>query len=269
MRIVSICPSNTELIAHLGLTDQLVGVDNFSDYPQEVKELPQLGSDLAINIGRVKALAPDVVIASLSVPGMERNIAALEEANLPHLILNGQSLSDIQADLLAVAQLCNATARAKAINAQIDEKVAELAAIAQPITPVSVYWEWWPKPIFTPGGGNWLTEISALAGARNIFAVNEQASVQATWEEVVAHNPEKILMAWVGIAHDKMQPALIKKRPQADEVQAVAQDAIHLLEEHLYCRPSLRLLEGAIRLGKLLHPAAYAHVTLPEFLQHD
>lgn len=266
MRIISICPSNTELVAHLGLTEQLVGVDDFSDYPSRVKTLPQLGSDLAINMGRVKALAPDIVIASLSVPGMERNVQALEAAGLPHLILNGQSLADIQADLAAVAAVCGVTARARVLNAQIDAKVAELKAIAATVSPLSVYWEWWPKPIFTPGGVNWLTEISELAGARNIFADRAEASLQESWETVVARDPDKVLMAWVGVAHDKMKPALIKKRPQAAQMTAVQQDAIHLLEEHLYCRPSLRLIEGAVRLGKLLHPTAYAHVTVPDWL---
>lgn len=266
MRIISICPSNTELLAHLDLTDQLIGVDDFSDYPSRVKQLPQLGSDLAINMGRVKALAPDIVIASLSVPGMERNVQALEEAGIPHVILNGQSLADIQADLAAVAAVCDRVELAATINTEIDAKIAELAAIAKTVQPISVYWEWWPKPIFTPGGSNWLTGISELAGARNIFADRTSPSLQEQWATVVERDPAKILMAWVGIAHDKMKPDLIKKRPQANTMQAVQQDAIHLLEEHLYCRPSLRLIEGAVRLGKLLHPEAYAAVNSPAFL---
>lgn len=74
MRLISICPSNTELVAYLGLTDQLVGVDDYSDWPSTVKDLPQLGPDLSINMDALEALQPDLVLASLSVPGMEKTL---------------------------------------------------------------------------------------------------------------------------------------------------------------------------------------------------
>ncbi|MGO4027287.1 ABC transporter substrate-binding protein, partial [Staphylococcus pseudintermedius] len=64
----------------------------------------------------------------------------------------------------------------KGIANQIDEKA-------------TVYWEWWPKPVFTPGKANWLTEISELAGGENIFADHKEANVQSDWEEVLKRNP--------------------------------------------------------------------------------
>ena len=72
MRVVSICPSNTEIIAYLGKTDWLVGVDNYSDWPASVLDLPKLGPDLSIDMDKVAACQPDLVLASLSVPGMEK-----------------------------------------------------------------------------------------------------------------------------------------------------------------------------------------------------
>src|SRR5690625_7023938 len=87
MRVVSICPSNTEVVAYLGKTDLLVGVDDYSDWPASVLELPKLGPDLSIDMDKVAALKPDIVLASLSVPGMEKNIAALEEKQVPYIIL--------------------------------------------------------------------------------------------------------------------------------------------------------------------------------------
>src|SRR5690625_4442430 len=95
MRVVSICPSNTEVVAYLGKTDLLVGVDDYSDWPGSVLELPKLGPDLSIDMDKVAALKPDIVLASLSVPGMEKNIAALEEKQLPYIILNPNALEEI------------------------------------------------------------------------------------------------------------------------------------------------------------------------------
>ncbi|MDV2583580.1 ABC transporter substrate-binding protein, partial [Alkalibacillus haloalkaliphilus] len=70
MRVVSLCPSNTEIIEYLGLTHLLVGVDDYSDWPPAIGELPRLGPDLSINIDLVEQLQPDMVLSSLSVPGM-------------------------------------------------------------------------------------------------------------------------------------------------------------------------------------------------------
>ncbi len=88
MRLVSLCPSNTEIACGLGLGPQLVGVDDWSDWPPEVAGKPRVGSDLTADLDRVAALSPDLVLASLSVPGMERNVAGLAARNLPHIVLD-------------------------------------------------------------------------------------------------------------------------------------------------------------------------------------
>src|SRR5438876_8322407 len=89
-RIVSIAPSNTEILHALGLGRRVVGVDSWSDYPPRVLRLPRLGSDLHVEIDRVAALAPDLVVASLHVPGMEDNLPAFERAGLPYLAVGGR-----------------------------------------------------------------------------------------------------------------------------------------------------------------------------------
>ncbi|GLC88221.1 cobalamin-binding protein [Lysinibacillus piscis] len=267
MRLISICPSNTELVAYLGLTEQLVGVDDFSDYPATVNALPQLGPDLAIDIDALEALQPDLVLASLSVPGMEKNIEALQARNIPHIIFNANSLKEIAQDLLTLGKACGVEQRAETVAAAYLHCVAQLHSIAQTIAQKpTIYWEWWPNPIFTPGQINWLTEISAIAGGQNAFQDVALASVQTDWEDVVQRNPDYLMMAWVGVAFERIKPAHLLKRPQADTLHAVKMKQLHVMEEWLYCRPSPRLLEGALKLAKLLHPKEYAHVQLPDFL---
>ena len=69
MRVISLCPSNTEIMEFLGLTELLVGVDDFSDWPKSIESLPRLGPDLSIDLDQVEKVKPDLVLASLSVPG--------------------------------------------------------------------------------------------------------------------------------------------------------------------------------------------------------
>ncbi len=267
MRLISICPSNTELVAYLGLTDRLVGVDDFSDWPLTVKDLPQLGPDLSIDMDALEALQPDLVLASLSVPGMEKNIEALQARNIPHIIFNANSLDEIAQDLRTLGIACGVEERAKKISVEYLQCVEHLRSVAQtlPKKP-TIYWEWWPNPIFTPGRTNWLTEISAIAGGQNIFQDVELASVQTDWADVVSRNPSYIMMAWVGVAFERIQPANLLKRSYAQELQAVKLKQLYVMEEWLYCRPSPRLLDGALKLAKLLHPKEYEHIKLPSFL---
>ncbi|PLR79357.1 cobalamin-binding protein [Bacillus sp. V3-13] len=254
MRIVSLCPSNTEIVAYLQLTGSLVGVDDFSDWPNCVHNLPKLGPDLSIDIDKVEQLKPDLVLASLSVPGMEKNVVELKKRNIPHIVLNPQSLADIQEDLLNTAAALNVPARGRRAAADFALRLAKLKEAASTVHQrPSLYWEWWPKPVFTPGQTNWLTEISEAAGAYNVFHDVELASVQTDWNDVLDRNPDYICLAWVGVRRGKVNPDIVKKRPGWTELEAVKENRIFVLEEELFCRPSPRLLEGAEKLFQLIH----------------
>ena len=270
MRIVSLCPSNTELLGFMGLTSNIVGVDNYSDWPVEINGLPRLGSDLNIDISAVEALQPDLVLASLTVPGMEKNIVGLRERGLPFITLNPKSLSDIGDNMLEVGNATGQDVIAQAAYRKYYTLLEQYAEFGRKIEERPLlYWEWWPKPVFTPGGANWLTEISNIAGGCNIFADDERASVQTDWEDVRKRNPDYILLAWVGVMEKQVKPELLKQRPDWPELKAIKDKRVIVMEESLYCRPSPRLILGIQKLGALLHPnlfPAYDELKAEEWL---
>ena len=254
MRVISLCPSNTEIIEYLGLTHLLVGVDDFSDWPSSIESLPKLGPDLSINMDLVEELQPDLVLASLSVPGMEKNVEALQIRGIPHLVLNPQSLTDIENDLMITAEALGEHKRGVEAVKQFRfrlEKVKQRGA--NHYYKPNLYWEWWPKPIFTPGKINWLTEISEAAGAANIFQDVDLASVQTEWEDVLSRKPDFICLAWVGVRKEKIHKSIVKKRDGFEKLGYESDDRILILEEELYCRPSPRLIVGLEKLVELIH----------------
>ncbi|WP_066062403.1 cobalamin-binding protein [Neobacillus soli] len=254
MRVISLCPSNTEVMEYLGLTHLLVGVDDFSDWPASINSLPKLGPDLSINMDLVEQLRPDMVLASLSVPGMEKNVLALKERGIPHIVLNPQSLNDIEHDLISTANLLGQPARGVEVAEQFRSRLENVKQRgANSYNRPTLYWEWWPKPIFTPGKINWLTEISEAAGALNVFQDVELASVQTDWEDVLIRKPDFICLAWVGVRKEKVQKSIVKKRPGFEKLNYGSDDQILILEEELYCRPSPRLLDGLEKLVDLIH----------------
>jgi iron complex transport system substrate-binding protein len=269
MRLISICPSNTELLAYLGLTDQLVGLDDFSDWPLSVQHLPKLGPDLSIRMDELEALKPDLVLASLSVPGMEKNIIELVARDIPHIVLNPQSLEDIAQDLLTVGISCGVATHAEQVVSEYRGFVDEMKNLASTISNwPEIYWEWWPKPIFTPGKINWLTEVSEISGGRNVYRDVELASIQTDWEDVLRRNPDYIFLAWVGVAQAKVNTKVVEKRPGFDGLSDSQKKQMYIMKEELYCRPSPRLLEGSYELANILHPEIYRNMPLPAWVKN-
>jgi iron complex transport system substrate-binding protein len=259
MRLISICPSNTELAAYLGLTPSLVGVDNYSDWPEDIQSLPRLGPDLNIDMDKVEALHPDLVLASLSVPGMERNIEELKKRNIPFVIVpNPTSLTEVGESILFVGEVTKTSDKANQLFKKYNTILENYQSLSESVQkPATLYWEWWAKPIFTPGATNWLTEISKLAGGRNVFEDLAQSSVKTEWEEIVRRNPDVICVIWVGVHKEKVNPKVILKRPGMEEMDAIKNNQLFILDEPLFCRPSPRLLLGLFKIASILHPDIY------------
>lgn len=269
LRIVSLCPSNTELLIYLGLEKHLVGIDNYSDWPESIQGLPKLGPDLSIDIEKTAELNPDLVVASLSVPGMEKNIEGLKNKGLSYVVLDPQSLEDIAHDMLTIGKLTGHLTKAIQVSQAFLAVIRDYQNVAHDLKDLpSIYWEWWPKPVFTPGRTNWLTEISQLAGGLNCFSDYPQASVQTNWENVISKNPDHICMVWVGVEPHKVKREFVLKRENSNDIKAVANGHVHVLEEALYCRPSPRLLIGLQQLAALLHPDQFPKYDKKDPLAH-
>lgn len=259
MRLVSICPSNTEMLYCLGMHHQLVGIDDYSDWPPSCQSLPRVGPDLNIDIKKIKELKPDLVIASLSVPGMEKNIEKLEQERIPHLILNPKTLREIAQDFIRLGDALGIQTKAKQAACRFLNEIDELKARIPPAekTP-RLYWEWWPKPVFTPGRRNWLTELSELVGAVNIFSDVDRESVQTDWETVRDKNPDYVLTVWTGVPLKRIRKEMIQSRPAWQGTPLSEEENIFLLEEGWYCRPSPRILTGLYHLAHLLYPETFS-----------
>lgn len=256
-RIVSLAASNTEIVGALGLTERLVGVDDYSDYPPAVRSLPRVGRDLAIDAARVAALRPDLVLASLSVPGMERNLPALRAAGLPLLIVTPRGWTGVWANIREIGAACGVPDRAEQLVAALQERVATIAArLADVQTRPRVYWEWWPRPSITAGGPSWITTMCALAGGQNCFADLPRESAPVTTEEVRARDPEVVVLCWCG-AHKAPDPRRVRERPGWGDISAVRRGALHAVLEPCFGRPGPRLVDGLEQLARLLHPECF------------
>ncbi|MEN1728214.1 MAG: helical backbone metal receptor, partial [Pseudomonadota bacterium] len=149
MRIVAHTCSNTEIVCALGRADWLVGVDDHSDYPPAVVQgVERVGADLDIDVERVKALKPDLVITSLTVPGHERCLEKLEAAGLPCLVTQPRTLADVAEDIRRIGKVLEAPDQTASL---IGEFQRRLDTPPPEHRPVPILVEWWPKPVIVPG----------------------------------------------------------------------------------------------------------------------
>lgn len=260
LRIISLCPSNTEILQALSLLKYVVGIDNYSDWPaSELHGIPRLGPDLNIDMAKVTSLQPDIVLASLSVPGMERVVEQLDATGIPYLVLSPTSLTDILNDMRRVSNtiqtLTNITLQTEAVLNRLESRIQNVRGATHDIqTRPKVYFEWWPKPVFSPAKYNWLTEISTLAGATNIFGDVDADKVQDDGHRVIDRNPDYFLAVWTGVLQHKVPVDKIMHRPGFARTNAFLNKRLFVLPEGLYCRPSPRLIDGLEQLVSLLHP---------------
>lgn len=253
-RIVSLSPSNTEILCALGLRRRLVGVDKWSDHPPSVARLPRVGRGTDIDVAAVAALRPDLVVASLSVPGMERNLPRLEEAGLPFVTLEPNGLDTVYANIRLAARATDRAARGERLAADMERRLAlarERAARAG--SRPRVYWEWWPKPLVAAAGSGWMTELIAMAGGANVFADAGTDTVRPTPEEVGEREPEVIVACWCG-ARTPPRTSRLGGRAGWETVPAVRTGRVHVVPEALFGRPGPRLADGLELLVSLLHP---------------
>jgi iron complex transport system substrate-binding protein len=245
LRIVSLCPSNTEILFALGAGDEVVAVEKWTDFPPEAATLPKVGTEMDVDMDLVASHKPDLVLASLSVPGMEKTVNALKERGFNHLVLNPRSLEGIYEDIGTVGRAVGREKEAEEQVRRMKEEIEELRAInAGRERRPGVYIEWWPKPAITPGGRCWTRDMVEAAGGRSLFEDRDMRSGPVDYNEVLERDPELIILCWCGIDRAKIDTGHALIRDGWDRIRAVRNKAIHIVEEGEYGRPSPRVIHG-------------------------
>lgn len=256
MRIVSLTCSNTEIVCHLGLADQLVGVDDHSDFPPDALEgLPRVGPDLQIDVDRVAELEPDIVLASLTVPGHEKVVDSLRTAGLPFVAPAPMSLGDVARDLREIGALLEVPERGRRAAQDFESGLADIARTAgaddAPENRPTVMIQWWPKPVIVPGRRSWAQGLLELVGARNV--IEECVESRPLDDAELRHlDASLIVLAWCGVDAHKVRPDVVRDHPLLGSTTAVRNGHLACVPEAWLGRPSHRLVHGARALAELV-----------------
>lgn len=243
-RVITLAPSNAEIVAGLDSFERVIACEDSSDHPPEVADVERLGPDLGPDLERIRMLAPDLVVSSLSVPGMERVVTGLRAQGIRQVVAAPRSLDEVMGDIVRIAGYLGKRSRATELVAGLNKQRATLQSM-RPSRPVRVYLEWWPRPMYTPGADCYSNELIALAGGINVFADRPGSSVEITAAELRAADPEICFVSWCGVPPNKLDPAHLRTRAELQGMEAVARGRVYALDERFSGRPGPRMLEAS------------------------
>ncbi len=257
-RIVSLAASNTEIVFAIGAGKQLVGREEFSDYPPEALNVPSIGSLYPkANAEAIVALQPDLVLAAgITSPDDVKTLADL--GLTVYATRFTVTLDDIYADIAAVGQLSGHSADAEKLMAEMK---ARAQAVADAIAPISarpsVFYEvdaTDPAKPYTAGKGTFIDQLLTLAGGSNVGAIQD-SYFQMSLEEMVTQNPAIIVLG--SATFGGQTPALVAQRAGWESIAAVQNKAVYAFDDNLVSRPGPRVIDGLEALAKLIHPGVF------------
>jgi iron complex transport system substrate-binding protein len=236
-RLLSLAPGLTEIAYAAGAGGLLVGTVEYSDYPEAAKRLPRVGDAWRVDLERVLALKPDIVLAwPTGTPNT--TIAQLRQLGLQVVEVPTQRLSDVPVAVRQLGRIAGTQASAERAAREFEARVAHQRATYAKRTPLTVFIEIDDEPVYTVNGRHVISEIVELCGGRNVFAELPQLAPPIATEAVLAADPQVIVTTDDTIA----DPAAIWR--QWPRLRAVQAGTVYSLSSDLVTRASPRLAQG-------------------------
>jgi iron complex transport system substrate-binding protein len=239
-RIVTLAPYLTELAFAAGAGAKLVGVSAFSDFPPEAKALPRVSDSAHVDFEAFVRLVPDLVLAWRS-GNRARDIAQLEARGLRVFVTEPAGLEDVPRIVRTIGVLAGTASQAEASAAAIEARFASLRARYAKVREVRVFYEIWHEPLMTVNGRHYVSAMLALCGGRNVFANAAPLTPVVSREQLLAADPDVILLSVVPAQAD----AAIAAWRRWSTLRAVKRGALYVIDPALSSRMGARVVEGA------------------------
>lgn len=249
-RIISLAPHITELLYEVGAGQEIVGAVSYSDYPEEARDIPRIGSYDKINYEAILAMQPTLVIAWNSGNG-EDSIARLRELGLRVHSHELKTLEDVAESLIVIGELTGHAEQGQRASAVFLDRLARLRAQYSDLDKVSIYYQLWNEPQMTVNGTHLISDVIRLCGGTNIFADAITLVPKISIESVLTRAPEVIVAT--GMADER--PEWLDDWYAWSSIPAVKNEQLYHIHPDLLHRHSPRILDGAEQLCAALDKA--------------
>jgi iron complex transport system substrate-binding protein len=246
-RIVSLAPSNTEILFALGLEDKVVGVTDWCDYPPEALDKEKVGSYDTPDIEKIVALNPDLVLVAYGTTmDVINNLVGL---GLTVFGIKTTDLDDLLNDIKTVGEITDKEVEALALTSEMESRIQAATNQTEELEErPRVFYITWHDPLWTVGAGTFIHKLIEKGGGVNICG-NLTGDLTISIEEVVARDPEIIITSsWLGVYEWAMNETAL------NVTDARQNDRVYTCDDNLVQRPGPRLVKGLEWFAHLIQP---------------
>ena len=252
-RIVSLAPSNTEILFALGLDDRIAGVTDFCDYPEKAKLKQHVAGYMTPDLEKLVMIGPDLVLAE-SIH--EKTVLpALEKVGLKVIVLSSYTVDEIINNITLVGQVTGSSAAASQLTKQLSARinaVTSKTAILPADKRLRVMYVIWYDPVWTMGGNTYIDDLITKAGGTNIFSKDFEKSRIVSPESIVNKNPQVVIVTGMATSADSIAGNL-KQQNWMQSTDAIKNNRVYKVSDaNLIERPGPRIVDGLEEVANLL-----------------
>jgi len=245
-RIVSLAPSNTEILFALGLNKEIIGVTEFCDYPDDAKNKEKIGGFSNPNLEKIYSLKPDFVFGVRGNP--KETLINLTKLKIDVLAYDPKNLDDLFNLIITVGKITDKREEAYNLVSKMKEKRDSIVEKAEKLKKKKVYLEIWNNPYMSVGENTYLNKLIEDAGGINIAKKAKGDWPILSQEFIITENPEVIIIAYMGQNIEE-----VLKRPGWENIDAVKNKRIYYINPDLIYRLGPRIIDGMEELFNLIH----------------
>ncbi|NVK23446.1 MAG: cobalamin-binding protein [Gammaproteobacteria bacterium] len=238
-RIVALAPHIVESLFDIGAGERIVGTVDYADYPEKALSIPRIGGYYGIQIEKVLALKPDLIIVWQS-GNKAVDIERLKSLNMPLVFSNPKSIQDVAHELRLFGRLTNQQHNAEIKAVAFEQSLQRIKQQYSNQRPISVFYQLWSEPLMTVNKSTWIHQLIKTCGARNVFADSATDYPQLSIENVLLKQPQVIITA--DEKADKPQPVINWQKWSM--IPAVKHNQFLAVNADLMHRFSARMLIG-------------------------
>ncbi len=256
-RIVSLAPSNTEVLFALGIDDKVVGVTEYCNYPQAAKTKPKVGGFSTVDIEKVVSLEPDLVLAT-QIHG-KTVIPALEKLGLTVVALTPSSLNEVLSSITLVGEVTGQDEQASKLVNNLRTRIEAVADKTRTFSPNQkprVFYITWHDPLMTAGTGTLADDVIGNAGGENI--AHDISGDKTTDLETVIYRDPQVIIASVGMGTGEDLPwQYVQTETRLKNTQALLNNRVYKIDGDLIHRPGPRVVDALEQMAHFIHPELF------------
>ncbi len=255
-RIVSLAPSNTEIVFALGEGKKIVGVTECCDYPPEVKSIDKIGGFSAPDIEKVVTLSPDLVLAtSIDLRG---TVSRLRAEGIATYAVKTKTILDAPEAVSFVGKLIGCQRKASRLAKKIEEKIKKIYQKTKGLrTRPKICYICSHDPLCIALKSCTVNKLIEVAGGANIMQDIALDNIDNLLEAVIKKNP-KVIITSKGHRETTDLLSYAKNCPRFKQTDAYLNKRIYQIDAELVCRPGPRAVQGLETLAEFIHPEIFA-----------